>query len=123
MCVPRRPTFAISFPSFHEREARNMARAKSGSGSRKTQSVSRNAPAKPPSIRGEKRVKETRASVPVGPARRKRGTHDAPTDPAAVDRRKQFSGTDQPADTKRGKTRRPSGGNAGRTAVGLPANT
>ena len=74
----------------------------------------------PPSIPGEKRVKETGASVPVGPSRRRRGTHDAPSVPAAVDHRKQFSGTDEPADPKRGSARRPSGGNAGRGAVGLP---
>ena len=78
---------------------------------------------KPPAIAGERRVRETDASVPVAPARRKRGTHDAPTVPAAIDRRKQFSGTDEPADPKRGKSRRPAGGNAGRRAVGLPDNT
>jgi hypothetical protein len=77
--------------------------------------------AKAPSIRGEKRVKKTKATVPVGPALRRRGTHDGPTDPAAIDRRKQFSGTDEPADPKSGKsTRRPSGGSAGRAAIGLP---
>jgi hypothetical protein len=79
--------------------------------------------AKPPGIRGERRVKETDASVPVGPARRRRGTHDAPTSAAAVDRRKQFSGTDEPANPKRENARRPAGGNAGRRAVGLPDNT
>src|SRR5690349_19575167 len=47
------------------------------------------AEAKPPGIRGEKRVKETKATVSVGPARRRRGTHDGPTVSAAVDRRKQ----------------------------------
>jgi hypothetical protein len=78
---------------------------------------------KPPAIRGERRVKETDATVPVGPARRRRGTHDAPTDPAAVDHRKQFSGTDEPADPKRETACRPAGGNAGRRAVGLPDNT
>lgn len=51
--------------------------------------------AKPPSIRGEKRVKETNASVPVAPARRARGRHDGPTDPAAIDRRRQVIGTDE----------------------------
>lgn len=78
------------------------------------------AEARPPGIRGEKRVKETKATVAVGPARRRRGTHDGPTNPAAIDRRKQFSGTDEPADPKRGSARRPAGGNAGRQAVGLP---
>ena len=78
---------------------------------------------KPPSIPGEKRVKETDASVPVAPPRRRRGTHDGPTDPAAIDRRKQFSGTDEPADPKRGTARRPAGGDAGRRAVGLPDST
>ena len=77
--------------------------------------------AQPPAIRGEKQVKETDATVPLAPPRRRRGTHDGPTDPAAIDRRKQFSGTDEPADAKSGKSsRRPSGGSAGRAAVGLP---
>ena len=98
-----------------------MARA-SASRSRKTQPVTKKAAPPPPSIRGEKRVKETKASVPVGPARRKRGTHDGPTKAAAIDRRKQFSGTDEPADPKRQTARRPAGGNAGRRAVGLPDN-
>ena len=65
---------------------------------RKTQPVNKSkskSAARPPSIRGEKRVKKTRASIPVGPARRKRGTHDGPTDPAAVDRRRQVTGTDE----------------------------
>ena len=74
----------------------------------------------PPAIRGEKVVRKTKTTVPVGPSRRARGTHDGPTDPAAIDRRKQFSGTDEPADPKRGSARRPSGGSAGRAAVGLP---
>jgi hypothetical protein len=78
------------------------------------------AAAKAPAIRGEKRVRETDATVPVAPARRRRGMHDGPTEPAAVDRRKQFSGTDEPADPKRGTAKRPSGGSAGRPAVGLP---
>jgi hypothetical protein len=88
-----------------------------------TSKTGRSAPT-PPSIRGEKRVKETDASVPVGPARRRRGTHDGPTVAAAIDRRKQFSGTDEPADPKGGSSaRRPAGGNAGRRAVGLPHST
>jgi hypothetical protein len=73
-----------------------MARPRKTSPVKHTTTVTRTA-AKPPSIRGEKRVKETHASVPVAPARRLRGRHDGPTDPAAVDRRKQFSGTDEPA--------------------------
>ena len=103
-----------------------MARTQAADRQRKTQPVTRktNRPgAKPPAIRGERRVKETEASVPVAPARRRRGTHDAPTKAAAVDRRKQFSGTDEPANPKREKSRRPAGGNAGRRAVGLPDNT
>ena len=76
---------------------------------------------RPPAIRGEKRVKETDATVPVAPAPRRRGMRNGPTDPKAVDRRKEFTGTDQPADEKRGKTAQsPGGGNAGRRAVGLP---
>jgi hypothetical protein len=67
-----------------------------------TQPVKTRDKAQPPAIRGEKRVKETNATVPVAPARRRRGTPDGPTDPAAIDRRKQFSGTDEPADPKRG---------------------
>lgn len=58
-------------------------------------------PARPPSIRGEKRVKPTDASVPVGPSGRRRGTHDGPTDPVAIDRRREFTGTDEPADPDR----------------------
>jgi hypothetical protein len=103
-----------------------MARTRAAEKQTKTQPVARKADrssAKPPAIRGERRVKETDASVPVGPARRRRGTHDAPTKAAAVDRRKQFSGTDEPADPKRQTARRPAGGNAGRRAVGLPDNT
>lgn len=75
------------------------------------------AKAQPPAIRGEKRVKRTEKTIPVGPARRRRGTHDGPTDPVAVDRRKQITATDESADVNRGK---PRGGNAGRSAVGLP---
>jgi hypothetical protein len=91
------------------------------SNTRKTQPATTRDKARPPAIRGEKRVKETNATVPVAPARRKPGTHAGPTDPAAIDRRRQFSGTDEPADPKRGKTsQRRGGGNAGRGAVGLP---
>jgi hypothetical protein len=58
---------------------------------RKSNATSRSAgkSAKPPAIRGEKRVKRTGATVPLGPAKRPRGGHDGPTDPAALDRRKQ----------------------------------
>jgi hypothetical protein len=49
----------------------------------------------PPALPGEKRVRRTDASVAVGPAKRRRGQHDGPTDPAAIDRRKQISGTDE----------------------------
>ena len=77
------------------------------------------AKAQPPSIRGEKRVKRTEKTVPVGPAKRRRGTHDGPTDPVAVDRRKQITGTDEPASDKSARARK-GGGNAGRSAVGLP---
>src|SRR6478735_6909845 len=97
-----------------------MARTRPADRKSKTQPVARKtnrSNPKPPGIRGEKRVKETDASVPVGPARRRRGMHDGPTEPAAVDRRKQFSGTDEPANPKRKAARRPAGGNAGRRAV------
>ena len=73
-----------------------MARTRSTT-SRTTKPLKSKDAARPPSIRGEKRVPKTEASVPVGPPRRRRGTHDGPTDPAAIDRRKEFSGTDQPA--------------------------
>jgi hypothetical protein len=63
---------------------------------RKTEPVKTRSKVAPPSIRGEKRVRKTDTTIPVGPARRRRGTHDGPTDPAAIDRRKQFSGTDEP---------------------------
>jgi hypothetical protein len=65
---------------------------------------------KAPGIRGEKRVKETDATIPVGPARRKRGEHDGPTSPAAIDRRKQVTGTDELGSEKRGARRRKGGG-------------
>jgi hypothetical protein len=98
-----------------------MASSSSRPRNRKTEPVKTRDNAQPPAIRGEKRVKQTNATVPVAPARRRRGTHDGPTDPAALDRRKQFTGTDEPADPKRGKTSsRKGGGNAGRAAVGLP---
>jgi hypothetical protein len=73
--------------------------ARTPSSKRKTKPLkSTTAPAaRAPSIRGEKRVRETEQSVPVAPARRRRGAHDGPTDPAAIDRRKEFVGTDQPA--------------------------
>lgn len=64
----------------------------------RTEPVKAKAAARAPSIRGEKRVKATDASIPVGPPSRRRGTHDGPTDPAAVDRRREFTGTDQPAE-------------------------
>lgn len=84
-------------------------------------SRARGAKAQPPAIRGEKRVKRTGKTVPVGPARRARGTHDGPTVPAAIDRRKEFIGTDQPVDPKSNKPApKKAGGNAGRGAVGLP---
>lgn len=90
--------------------------------SRKTEPLKSKDPARPPSVRGEKRVKRTKGTaLPVGPSRRARGTHDGPTDPAAVDRRKQVTGTDElrnPVNAKRPRQR--GGGNAGRQAVGLP---
>jgi hypothetical protein len=89
--------------------------------SRKTEPLKSKDPARPPSVRGEKRVSKTGASVPVGPSRRARGTHDGPTDPAAVDRLKQVTGTDELRDPDTGKQpRQRGGGNAGRPAVGLP---
>ena len=73
-----------------------------------------------PSIVGEKRVKKTTATVGVGPAKRKRGTHGGPTVAAAIDRRRQITGTDEPVKggSKNAKPR--GGGNPGREAVGLP---
>src|SRR4029079_17443922 len=66
---------------------------------------------RPPSIRGEKRVKETGVTIPVAPSRRKRGRHDGPTDAAAIDHRKQITGTDELGNVK-GGTRRQKGGGA-----------
>ncbi len=89
--------------------------------SRKTEPLKSKDPARAPSIRGEKRVKKAGADVPVGPARRARGTHDGPTDPAAIDRRSQVTGTDELRD--RGTVKQPrqrGGGDAGGPAVGLP---
>ncbi len=77
--------------------------ADSDCSSPKTEPLKPNDPARAPSIRGEKRVTETDAEVPVDPPIRARGTHDGPTDPAGVDRRKQFSGTDEPADAEKDK--------------------
>ena len=88
--------------------------------SRKTEPVKSKDPARPPSIRGEKRVRKTAAAVPVGPARRARGTHDGPTDPAAIDHRNQVTGTDELRDAGGKQPRQRGGGNAGRPAVGLP---
>ncbi len=88
---------------------------------RKTQPTKTKDKAPPPSIRGEKRVRATKASVPVAPPRRQSGTHDGPTDPAAVDQRREFIGTDDATGGKSGKApRAKGGGNAGRRAVGLP---
>ena len=85
--------------------------------SRKTETLKAKSPARPPSIRGEKRVRKTNAAVPIAPARRARGTHDGPTDPAAVDRRKEVTGTDELPKRAR---RTGGGGNANRPAIGLP---
>lgn len=92
------------------------------SSNRKTAPLKSKSAAPPPSVRGEKRVTRTKgAALPVGPSRRARGTHDGPTDPAAIDRRKQVTGTDElrnPVNPKQPRQR--GGGNAGRPAVGLP---
>ena len=69
-----------------------------------------------PAIVGEKRVKKTGQTVAVGPAKRKRGLHSGPTALAAVDRRRQITGTDELP--KRAKVR--GHGNSGRGPVGLP---
>lgn len=61
----------------------------------KTQPVKPGSRAAAPSIRGEKRVQETHATIPVKSAKRVRGMHDGPTDPAAVDRRIEITGTDE----------------------------
>lgn len=74
----------------------------------------------PPAIPGEKRIKKTTAAVPVGPPRRRRGMHDGPTIVAAIDQRRQFSGTDEPAPGKKAKPGSRGGGNPGRGPVGLP---
>jgi hypothetical protein len=47
----------------------------------------------------EKKVKETDKTIAVKPLRAPK-TGQGPTNPAAIDRRKQFSGTDEPADAK-----------------------
>ena len=88
---------------------------------RKTQPLKSKSAAAPPSVRGEKRVKRTKAAtLPVGPSRRARGTHDGPTDPAAVDRRKQITGTDELRNPDNPKlSRQRGGGSPGRPAVGL----
>jgi hypothetical protein len=60
------------------------------SGTRKTARAARPAPQLP----GEKAVRRTDASVPVGPA--KTSPEDrGPTAPAAIDRRRQVTGTDE----------------------------
>ncbi len=46
---------------------------------------------------GEKAVRETGESIPVKPEPRD-GAPDHPTDPAAVDQRRQVIGTDDPKD-------------------------
>jgi hypothetical protein len=74
----------------------------------------------PPSIVGEKRVKRTEAAVAVKPAKRKQGMHDGPTNPAAIDQRRQITGTDEPVKGKGGRVQPRSGGNPGRGPVGLP---
>ena len=51
-------------------------------------------------IPGERAVRETDSTVPVKPVKRRRGT-EKPSDPAAIDRRKQFTGTDEHADDDR----------------------
>jgi len=51
-------------------------------------------------VRGEKVVKETDRAVPVKP---ERGQRPVPTVAAAVDRRKQFVGTDEPRGGARGR--------------------
>lgn len=51
-------------------------------------------------IADERAVRETDQTVPVRPAK-KPGVPEHPTDPAAVDQRKQFSGTDEHAEDSR----------------------
>ena len=94
---------------------RNTGGSTAGPARRNTAAAKLKDRAQPPSIRGEKRVKATGASLPVGPSPRRRGTHDGPTDPAAIDRRREFTGTDQPADPTPGKPakRRRGGGGGG----------
>lgn len=50
-------------------------------------------------IADERAVRETDQTVPVKPVKASK-VAESPTDPAAVDRRKQFSGTDQHANDK-----------------------
>lgn len=45
---------------------------------------------------GEKAVEKTDSDVPVAPEPQP-AVPDHPTDPAAIDQRKQFTGTDEPA--------------------------
>lgn len=83
---------------------------------RKTEPAKSKSPARPPSVRGEKRVSKTDQAVPVAPPPREPGTHDGPTDPAAIDRRSEITGTDALPESARAK----GGGNPGRSATGLP---
>ena len=67
-------------------------------GDRQTEPLKTKDPASPPSIRGEKRVKGTERTVPVEPPEPEAG---GPTEPAAVDHRKQFTGgTDEPVEDR-----------------------
>ena len=86
-----------------------MARARNTTSATRRTSSSRGG-AQPPSIRGEKRVKETDSTIPVAAPRRKRGRHDGPTDPAAIDHRKQITGTDELGNEKGGTRHRKGGG-------------
>ena len=51
-------------------------------------------------LRGEKAVRGTEQSLPVKPAANNPG---GPSDPAAIDRRRQIVGTDDPGPRRRGR--------------------
>ncbi len=53
-------------------------------------------------IPGEKAIRGTDQSLPVKPPKRSK-VADRPTDPAAVDQRRQIIGTDEPKDKTRGR--------------------
>ena len=73
-----------------------MARTRSTATSRTTKPLKSKDAAQPPSIRGEKQVKEAKSAVPVDLPKRSAEAEE-PLAPEAIDHRKQFSGTDEHA--------------------------